>query len=168
MVRALRAVIGKQWRIQRRVVNRALLGPNQSERSKFFVDQSESSIYPTWLMWRHNAHIWAWKFTWPHRVKNTHTQAFDPHCSHSFIDACAVWPKTFTMRSHVNGVVGSCADRPNSPQVPRIRVSLFSRRPTTHAQTMKRSPRPLASLKAHEKTHCIEVNIHLFFNEHTA
>ena len=76
MVRALRAVIGKQWRIQRRVVNRALLGPNQSERSKFFVDQSESSIYPTWLMWRHNAHIWAWKFTWPHGEKNTQRQSW--------------------------------------------------------------------------------------------
>ena len=99
-------------------------------------------------MWRHNAHIWAWKFTWPHGKKNRHTKKLDPHSSHSFNDACAVWPKTFTLRSHVNGVVGPCADRPNSPQVSRIHMSLFSGRPTTHAQTMKRSPRPLASLKS--------------------
>ena len=115
-----------------------------------------------WLIWRHNAHIWAWKFTWPHGEKNRHTKS-SIHIVHIvFNDACAVLPKTCTLRSHVNGVVGSCADRLNGPQVPRIRVSLFSRRPTTHAQTMKRSPRPLASLKVHEKTHCIEVNINLF------
>ena len=27
---------------------------NQSERSKFSLDQSESRISPMWLMWRHN------------------------------------------------------------------------------------------------------------------
>ena len=40
------------------VVIRATLGPDQSERSKFCLDQSESRIWPMWLMWRHNAHIW--------------------------------------------------------------------------------------------------------------
>ena len=68
-----------------------------------------------------------------------------------WLDACAVRTHGFALRSHVNGIVGPCADRQNSPQVPRIHVSLFSRRPTAHAQTMKRSPRPLASLKVHEK-----------------
>ena len=45
----------------------------------------------------------------------------------------------------------SCADCQNTPQVPRIHVSTFSRRPTAHAQTMKRSPRPLASLEVNKK-----------------
>ena len=135
------------------VVNRATIGGNQSERSRFCISQSESSIWHTWPKWRGNAHIWSWKFTWPHGKKNTHRQELDPHCSHSFNehDACAVWPKTFTMRSHVNGVVGPCADRQNTPQVSHIRMSLFPRRPTTHAQTTKISPSPLASLEVHEK-----------------
>ena len=155
------------WHVEWWVVNKALVGPDQSERRKFGMSQSESSIYPTWLMWRHNAHIWSCKPTWPHGEKNTHTQEFDPHGSHSFNDACAVWPKTFTMRSHVNGIIGPCADRQNSPQVSRIRMSLFLRRPATHAQTMKRSPRPLASLKIHEK-HTVWKSTSTFFNEHTA
>ena len=41
------------------VVIMATLGGNQSERSKFTLDQSESRIWPMWLRWRHNAHIWS-------------------------------------------------------------------------------------------------------------
>ena len=68
------------------VVILAPLGTNQSERSKFSLDQSESRISPMWLMWRHNAHIWAWFYTWPHGIKNTHTQELNLHSSHSFND----------------------------------------------------------------------------------
>ena len=77
------------------------------------------------------------------------------------MDACAVGPKAFALRSHVNGIVGTCADRQTTPQVPRIPVSLFPRRPTAHAQTMKSSPRPLASQKS-RKTHYMEVKINFF------
>ena len=82
------------------------------------------------------------------------------------MNACAVGPKAFALRSHVNGIVGTCADRQLSPQVPRMPGSLFPRRPTAHAQTAKSSPRPLASQKS-RKTHSMEVNIH-FFNQHIA
>ena len=74
--------------------------------------------------------------------------------------------QAFALRSHVNGIVGTCADRQTTPQVPRMPVSLFPRGPTTHAQTTKSSPRPLASQKS-RTTHSIEVNIH-FFNQHIA
>ena len=77
------------------------------------------------------------------------------------MDACAVGAQAFALRSHVNGIVGTCADRQTTPQVPRIPVSLFSRRPTAHAQTMKSSPRPLASQKS-RKTHYMEVKINFF------
>ena len=73
-----------------------------------------------------------------------------------WLDACAVGPKAFALRSHVNGIVGTCADRQTTPQVPRIPVSLFPRRPTAHAQATKSSPRPLASQKS-RKTHCFRV-----------
>ena len=65
--------------------------------------------------------------------------------------ACAVGPEAFALRSHVNGIVDTCADRQTTPQVPRIPMSTFPRRPTAHAQTMKSSPRPLASPEVHEK-----------------
>ena len=74
-------------------------------------------------------------------------------------DACADQPQTFPLRSHVNGIVGTCADRPTTPQVPRIHRSLCPPRPTAHAQTLKRSPSPLASLSVHKNTHCIEDKI---------
>ena len=80
-----------------------------------------------------------------------------------WLDACAVGPKAFALRSHVNGIVDTCADRQTTPQVPRIPMSTFPRRPTAHAQTMKSSPRPLASPEVHEKTHCMEVRINFFF-----
>ena len=79
-----------------------------------------------------------------------------------WLDACAVGPKAFALRSLVNGIVGTCADRQIAPQVPRIPMSTFPRRPTAHAQTMKSSPRPLTSPEVHEKTHCIEVKINFF------
>ena len=78
-----------------------------------------------------------------------------------WLDACAVGPKAFALRSHVNGIVGTCADRQTTPQVPRIPVSLFPRRPTAHAQTTKSSPRPLASQKS-RKTHCFRVKKIIF------
>ena len=145
-----------QWNryTRSRVVRQAILSGNQSERSKIFFNQSESSIEHTWPKWRHNAHIWASKFTWPHRKKNT------THSSHSFNDrvepgdkrdACAVQPQTFTLRSHVNRIVSTCADRPSTPQVPRVHVSLCPPRPTAHAQTLKRSPRPFASPSVNKK-----------------
>ena len=68
------------------VVILAPIRGNQSERSKFSLDQSESRIWPMWLMWRHNAHIWSWKFTWPIGIKNMHTQELNLHFSHSFND----------------------------------------------------------------------------------
>ena len=58
----------------------------------------------------------------------------------------------FPLRSHVNGIVGTCADHPTTPQVPRIHVSTCPTRPTTHAQTLKRSPRPLASPEVNKNT----------------
>ena len=73
------------------VVIRATLGPNQSERSKNFFDQSESSISPMWLIDVTNAHIWAWLFTWPHGIKNTRTQELNPHFWHSFNDRVEPW-----------------------------------------------------------------------------
>ena len=105
------------------------------------------------------------KVTWP-----------DPHTWHSLNDrvrpgnewdACAVQPQAFPLRSHVNGIVGTCADRPTTPQVPRIHRSLCPTRPTAHAQTLKRSPRPLAFPSVHKKRthtlywrqhHCISFN----------
>ena len=41
------------------VVIGATIGTNQSERSKCSLDQSASRIWPMWLRWRHNAHIWS-------------------------------------------------------------------------------------------------------------
>ena len=41
------------------VVKEAPIGPDQSERSRNFVHQSESSIEVMWPNWRHNAHIWS-------------------------------------------------------------------------------------------------------------
>ena len=64
----------------------APLGPDQSERSKNCLDQSESRIWPMWLIDVTIAHIWAWKTTWPHRIKNTRTQELNLHSSHSFND----------------------------------------------------------------------------------
>ena len=109
----------------------------------------------------HPIHVTPWG-------KEHHTQEVDPHSSHSFIDrvkpgnkrdACAVQPQAFPLRSHVNGIIGTCADRPTTPQVPRIHRSLCPPRPTAHAQTLKRSPSPLASLSVHKNTHCIEDKI---------
>ena len=82
------------------------------------------------------------------------------------MNACVVGSKAFALRSHVNGIVGTCADRQLSPQVPRMPGSPFLRRPTAHAQTMKIAPVPLHP-KSQEKTHSMEVNIY-FFNQHIA
>ena len=67
------------------------------------------------------------------------------------VRACAVGPEAFALRSHVNGIVDTCADRQTTPQVTRILISLFPRRAIAHAQTTKSSPRPLASPEVHEK-----------------
>ena len=143
--------------------------PNQSERRKLSLDQSESRISPMWLFdvtFAPKTHV-------THGIKNTRTQELNLHCSHSFMErrawwlnACAVGPKAFALRSHVNGIVGTCADRQTTPQVPRIPVSLFPRRPTAHAQTMKSSPRPLAS-QSQEK-HTLWRSTSTFFNQHIA
>ena len=151
------------------VVILAPLGTNQSERSKFYINQSEGSIWHTWPKWRQRLPNMVIMFTWPHGVKNRRIYRKTPIVAW-WLDACAVRTYGFALRSHVNAIVGSCADRQNSPQVPRIRVSLFSRRPTAHAQSMKRSPRPLHEKKPQTpritknpwKTHCMEVNFNLF------
>ena len=74
--------------------------------------------------------------------------------------------QAFTLRSHVNEIVGTCADRQTTPQVPRMPVSLFPRRPTAHAQVTKSGPRPLASPKS-RKTHKI-LDPHMIFNGRVA
>ena len=147
------------------VVHMATLGSNQSERSKIFLDQSESRISPMWLI-DVTTHCFSPRD--PIGIKNTRTQELNPHCLHSFIenrawwlDACADGVQALTLRSHVNGIVGTCADRQTTPQVPRVPMSLFPCTPTAHAQTTKSSPRPLASQKS-RKTHSMEVNIHFF------
>ena len=82
--------------------------------------------------------------------------------AHTCMVVVRVLPNAFALRSHVNGIVGTCANRQNTPQVPRIYVSTFPHRPA-HAQTLNRIPRPLASPEVNKKTHCIEVKI-MFFN----
>ena len=69
--------------------------------------------------------------------------------------------EAFALRSHVNGIVGTSADRQNTPQVPRNYMNTFPRRPTAHAQTLKRIPRPLASPEVNEKYTLLEINITL-------
>ena len=64
----------------------ATLVGNQSERSRFCLDQSDSRISPMWLIDVTNAHIWAWFYTWPHGIKNTRTQELNSHSWHSFND----------------------------------------------------------------------------------
>ena len=102
----------------------------------------------------HVVHVTPWG-------KEHHTQEVDPHTSHSFNDrvepgdkwdACAVQSQTFILRSHVIGIVGTCANRQTTPQVPRIHRSTFPPRPTAHAQTLKRSPSPLASPEVNKNT----------------
>ena len=44
-----------------------------------------------WLIDVTNAHIWAWFDTWPHGIKNTHTQELNLHSSHSFNDRVKPW-----------------------------------------------------------------------------
>ena len=73
------------------VVIEATIRSNQSERSKNFLDQSESRISPMWLIDVTNAHIWAWFYTWPHGIKNTRTQELNPHSWHSFNDRVKPW-----------------------------------------------------------------------------
>ena len=85
-----------------------------------------------------------------HGESNKLTDRKTPGCIWC-LHACAVWPNGFALRSHVNGIVGTCADRQNSSQIPRIYVSLFPHGPTAHAQTMKKKPQTLASPEVHEK-----------------
>ena len=73
------------------VVMMATISPNQSERSNFGLDQSESRISPMWQMWRHIAHIWSWNSRDPIGIKNTRTQELNPHSLHSFNDRVKSW-----------------------------------------------------------------------------
>ena len=70
----------------------------------------------------------------------------------------------FALRSHVNGIIGSCADRQNTPQVPRIYMNVFPHRPTAHVQTLKRIPRPFASPEVNEKYTVFEIKSLCRFN----
>ena len=150
----------------------ATLVGNQSERSKICLDQSESSIWPMWLIDVTNAHIWAWFDTWPLGIKNTRTQELNLHSWHSFNEKSLVvrrmrsGAQAFALRSHVNEIVGTCAVHQSTPQVPRMPVSLCPCGPTAHAQVMKSSPRPLASPKS-RKTHKI-LDPHMIFNGRVA
>ena len=65
------------------VVIEATIRSNQSERSTFCLDQSESSISPMWPKWRQIAHE---KPRDPIGIKNTRTQELNPHSWHSFND----------------------------------------------------------------------------------
>ena len=84
-------VTKKQINVMKWVVMMATIGTDQSERSKFFLDQSESRISPMWPSWRHNAHIWSWNSRDPIGIKNTRTQELNPHSWHSFNDRVKSW-----------------------------------------------------------------------------
>ena len=84
-----------------------------------------------------------------------------------WLDACVVGPKAFALRSHVNGIVGTCGDRQTTPQVPRIPMSTFPRRPTMHVQTMKVAPDPSHPQKSMKNTLYGGQN-QLFFNQQIA
>ena len=49
----------KESQLKTSVVRGSPIGPDQSQRSKNFLDQSESSIQPMWLQWRQSSQIWA-------------------------------------------------------------------------------------------------------------
>ena len=123
-----------------------------------------------WLLWRHT-HCFNPRD--PLGIKNTHTQELNLHAWHSFNEKSLVVGRmrngvqAFALRSHVNEIVGTCAVHQTTPQVPRMPVSLCPRRPTTHAQVMKSSPRPLASPKS-RKTHTRFRSTHDFFNGQVA
>ena len=74
--------------------------------------------------------------------------------------------KAFTLRSHVNEIVGTYAAHQTTRQVPRMPVSLCPRRPTAHAQVMKSGPRPLASPKSRKNTQ--DLDPHMVFNGRVA
>ena len=65
------------------VVIRATLGSNQSERSKFRLDQSESRISPMWLI---DVTTHCFNPRDPIGIKITRTQELNPHSWHSFND----------------------------------------------------------------------------------
>ena len=70
------------------VVHMATIIGNQSERSKFGLDQSESRISPMWLIDVTTHCIYPRD---PHRIKNTRTQELNLHSSHSFNDRVKPW-----------------------------------------------------------------------------
>ena len=80
-------------------------------------------------------------------------------------DACAVLPKAWSLHSHVIGIVGTCADRQYTPQVPRIHVSLFPHRPTAHAPTLKLAPDPSHHQKSLKNTLYLGQNHYNGFNK---
>ena len=142
------------------VVYRATLGSNQSERSRISLDQSESRIWPMWLIDVTNAHIWAWFDTWPLGIKNTRTQELNLHFWHSFIEKSLVVGRmrsgvqAFALRSHVNEIVGTCAVHPTTPQVPTcrwayVRVDLLRMRKSW--KVVPDPSHPQSQEKAHEK-----------------
>ena len=57
-----------------------------------------------------------------------------------------------------------CADRQNTPQVPRIYMNVFPHRRTAHVQTLKRIPRPFASPEVNEKYTVFEIKSLCWFN----
>ena len=70
------------------VVIEATLVGNQSERSKFRLDQSESRISPMWLI-DVTTHCFCPRD--PIGIKNTRTQGLDLHSWHSFNDRVKPW-----------------------------------------------------------------------------
>ena len=66
----------------------APLGGNQSERSKFCLNQSESRISPMWLFDVTNQGFVPRD---PIGIKNTRTQELNLHSSHSFNDRVEPW-----------------------------------------------------------------------------
>ena len=69
------------------VIGATIIG-NQSQRSKFGLDQSESRISPMWLI---DVIIGRFCPRDPIGIKNTHTQELNPHSWHSFNDRVKPW-----------------------------------------------------------------------------
>ena len=66
-------------------------------------------------------------------------------------DACADQSQAFSPAQSREWDRRHMRRPPNDSPGPRIHRSLFPPRPTAHAQTLKRSPRPLASPEVNEK-----------------
>ena len=130
------------------VAHRATNGSNQSERSTFF-STNQNRAYGSCDPNDVSMTIFGHKNSRDPMGKRTRSHKSLNPCVWSGY-ACAVLPKAWTLRSHVSGIVGTCEDHQNTPQVPRIHMSLFPHRPTARAPTLKLA-RPLASPKVIEK-----------------